>query len=106
MDTLTDTRTGGYAPANHRLLKRMARIEGQLRGIGRMIDEERYCMDVLQQISAARAALDKAAMALVDDHVRHCVLGAETDNRDEMASELIGALGRLVGTGSPGGPRA
>ena len=97
MDHTGDPRRGGYAPAKDQLIKRMARIEGQVRGIGRMIDEERYCMDVLQQIAAARAALDKVAMALVDDHVRHCVLGAEPENRDEMASELMGALGRLVG---------
>jgi DNA-binding FrmR family transcriptional regulator len=76
----------------------MARIEGQVRGVSRMIDEERYCIDVLQQISAVRAALDKVALALVADHVKHCVLGAEPDNRDEMAAELLGALGRLVGS--------
>jgi CsoR family transcriptional regulator, copper-sensing transcriptional repressor len=89
---------GGYAAAKDPLLRRMARIEGQVRGVSRMIDEERYCIDVLQQISAVRAALDKVALALVADHVKHCVLGAEADNRDEMAEELLSALGRLVGS--------
>jgi DNA-binding FrmR family transcriptional regulator len=96
--TETSPPTGGYAAAKGPLLRRMARIEGQVRGVSRMIDEERYCIDVLQQISAVRAALDKVALALVADHVKHCVLGAEPDNRDEMAAELLGALGRLVGS--------
>jgi len=88
---------GGYAPAKDRLGKRVARIEGQVRGIGRMIDEERYCIDVLQQISAARAALDKVALELVDDHVRHCVMDAAPGEREAMTQELMTAIGRLVG---------
>jgi DNA-binding FrmR family transcriptional regulator len=92
----TASPTGGYTAAKEPLLRRMARIEGQVRGVSRMIEEERYCIDVLQQISAVRAALDKVALALVDDHVKHCVLGADPGSRDEMASELMSALGRLV----------
>ena len=91
-------RQGGYARSKDRLGKRMARIEGQVRGIGRMIDEERYCIDVLQQISAARAALDKVALELVDDHVRHCVMDAPPSARAERTEELLTALGRLVGS--------
>jgi DNA-binding FrmR family transcriptional regulator len=91
-------RTGGYVAAKDQLIRRMARIEGQVRGVSRMIEEERYCLDVLQQISAARAALDKVALALVDDHVRHCVLGAAPEGREEMTQELMGALSRLVGS--------
>lgn len=90
-------RRGGYAASKEQLLKRLSRIEGQVRGIAGMVDDERYCMDVLQQIGAVRAALDKVALALVDDHVKHCVMGAEPADRDEMTAELMGALGRLVG---------
>ena len=90
-------RAGGYAASKEQLLKRLARIEGQVRGITRMVDEDRYCVEVLQQISAARAALDKVALALVEDHVNHCVLDATAENRQEMTGELMAALGRLVG---------
>jgi len=95
MDKATPLR-GGYAANKASLLSRMGRIEGQVRGIARMVEEERYCIDVLQQISAARAALDKVALALVDDHVKHCVMGATPDDRDDKAGELMTALGRLV----------
>jgi CsoR family transcriptional regulator, copper-sensing transcriptional repressor len=93
----TSERRGGYAADKEQLQKRLRRLEGQVRGIARMVDDERYCMDVLQQISAARAALDKVALALVDEHVRHCVMGAKADERDEMSAELMAALGRFVG---------
>ena len=94
----TSTKGGGYVADKQALLGRMSRIEGQVRGITRMVDDERYCIDVLQQISAVRAALDKVALALVDDHVSHCVLDAEEQNREEMGRELMSALGRLVGS--------
>jgi CsoR family transcriptional regulator, copper-sensing transcriptional repressor len=96
MDNET-ARRGGYAASKEQLLKRLNRVEGQVRGIAGMVDDERYCIDVLQQISAARAALDKIALALVDDHVKHCVMGATADDRDDMTSELMSALGRFVG---------
>jgi CsoR family transcriptional regulator, copper-sensing transcriptional repressor len=89
----------GYAAGGHRddVLKRLRRVEGQVRGIAGMVEDERYCIDVLQQISAAQAALDKVALALVDDHTRHCVMGAGPDDRDEMRAELMTAITRLVG---------
>jgi DNA-binding FrmR family transcriptional regulator len=90
-------RRGGYAASKDQLQKRLSRIEGQVRGIARMVDDERYCIDVLQQISAVRAALDKVALALVDEHVKHCVMGATPAERGEMTDELMGTLGRLVG---------
>jgi len=92
----TSARRGGYVDSKDQLRRRLQRIEGQVRGITRMVEEERYCLDVLQQIAAARAALDKVALGLVDDHVKHCVLGAEEQSRDEMTEELMGALERLV----------
>jgi DNA-binding FrmR family transcriptional regulator len=79
------------------VLTRLRRIEGQVRGIAGMVEDERYCIDVLQQISAAQAALDKVALALVDDHTRHCVLGAAPENQEAMRAELMTALTRLVG---------
>jgi len=93
------TQTPGYTAAGTKddVLKRLRRIEGQVRGIAGMVEDDRYCIDVLQQISAAQAALDKVALALVDDHTRHCVLGAEPENQEEKRQELMTALTRLVG---------
>jgi DNA-binding FrmR family transcriptional regulator len=91
-------RRGGYAASKEQLQTRLSRIEGQVRGIARMVEDERYCIDVLQQISAVRAALDRVALALVDDHVKHCVMGAAPPERGEMTDELMGALSRLVGS--------
>ena len=97
MASVDTARHGGYGPQKDRIGKRVSRIEGQVRGIGRMIEDERYCIDVLQQISAARAALDKVALELVDDHVRHCVMDAAPGEREAMAQELMTSIARLVG---------
>jgi CsoR family transcriptional regulator, copper-sensing transcriptional repressor len=86
----------GYRADKEQLLKRLARIEGQVRGVSRMVEEERYCIDVLTQISAIESALDKVALALIDDHTRHCVVEAEGGERVEKVEELIAALGRFV----------
>jgi CsoR family transcriptional regulator, copper-sensing transcriptional repressor len=83
----------GYTASKEQLLTRLARVEGQVRGISRMVEHERYCIDVVTQINAARAALDKIALGLLDDHVRHC-LAAGPD--PEQADELMSAVGRLV----------
>ena len=92
--------TRGYTATKDELLGRLRRIEGQIRGIESMVSEDRYCIDVLTQISAARAALDKVALGLLDDHAHHCVLGAETaDERDARTAELMDAVGRLVRRG-------
>ena len=72
------------------------RIEGQVRGVSRMVEEERYCIDVLTQIGAIEAALDKVALGLIDDHTRHCVVEAEGGERTEKVDELMAALGRFV----------
>jgi DNA-binding FrmR family transcriptional regulator len=66
----------GYSHDKVSLQARLARIEGQVRGIQRMVDEDRYCIDVLTQVTAVKAALDKVALALLDDHVSHCVVDA------------------------------
>jgi DNA-binding FrmR family transcriptional regulator len=92
--------TRGYSATKDELTKRLRRIEGQVRGVERMVDEERYCIDVLTQISAIQAALDKVALGLLDDHARHCVMGAEDpETRDERTAELMGAVGRLMRRG-------
>jgi CsoR family transcriptional regulator, copper-sensing transcriptional repressor len=95
----SETTDPGYAVAGEKagILKRLRRVEGQVRGIAGMVEQDRYCIDVLQQISAAQAALDKVALALVDDHTRHCVLGAAPENQEEKRAELMTALTRLVG---------
>ncbi|MGZ6617182.1 MAG: metal-sensitive transcriptional regulator [Solirubrobacteraceae bacterium] len=92
--------TRGYTASKGELLARLRRIEGQIRGIEGMVDEDRYCIDVLTQISAAQAALDKVALGLLDDHAHHCVMGAESaTERDEKTGELMAAVGRLMRRG-------
>src|SRR5579875_3840197 len=89
--------TRGYTASKDQLLGRLRRIEGQIRGIEGMVREDRYCIDVITQISAARAALDKVALGLLDDHAHHCVLGEPTAaERDAKTAELMAAVGRLV----------
>jgi DNA-binding FrmR family transcriptional regulator len=84
----------GYSASQDELLKRLARIEGQVRGVSGMVEEQRYCIDVLTQISAIRAALDRVALGLVDEHARNCMVSpGQTEDRVE---ELMGALERLV----------
>jgi DNA-binding FrmR family transcriptional regulator len=94
------TTTRGYTASKDQLLARLRRIEGQVRGIDGMVTEDRYCIDVLTQISAVRAALDKVALGLLDDHAHHCVIGAEAGaERDQKTAELMDAVGRLMRRG-------
>ena len=90
--------TRGYSASKDQLLKRLNRVEGQVRGVARMVEEDRYCIDVLTQISAAQAALDKIALGLLDGHTRHCLAGkGEAPATPELqAEELMGAVGRLL----------
>ena len=90
--------TRGYTATKDQLQKRLARIEGQVRGISRMVDEDRYCIDILTQISSIQAALDKVALGLLDGHTRHCLIGhggGPTDP-EEQVQELMSAVGRLL----------
>jgi DNA-binding FrmR family transcriptional regulator len=89
----------GYSASKDQLIKRLRRIEGQVGGIERMVEQDRYCIDVLTQISAVQAALDKVALGLLDDHAHHCVMGAEDDERDAKTEELLAAVGRLMRRG-------
>jgi DNA-binding FrmR family transcriptional regulator len=90
----------GYTTKKDDYAKRLARIEGQVRGIRRMIDEDTYCIDVLTQVSAVTKALQAVAVGLLDEHVRHCVRNAVAEGDDEtvdtMVAEATKAIERLV----------
>jgi DNA-binding FrmR family transcriptional regulator len=88
----------GYAENRDQLLKRVNRLEGQVRGIGRMIEEDRYCIDIVNQISAIQAAAREVSLQLLEGHVRHCVADAvRTDNAEPKVRELIDTLGKAMG---------
>jgi DNA-binding FrmR family transcriptional regulator len=89
----------GYTATKDQLRARLRRIEGQVRGIERMVEEDRWCIDVLTQISAVQAALDKVALGLLDGHARTCVIGAEGELREQRTGELMAAVGRLMRRG-------
>ena len=95
----SSTPTRGYTATKDQLLNRLRRIEGQVGGIERMVEEDRYCIDVLTQISAVQAALDKVALGLMDDHARHCVVGGPDSKKEERTEELMAAMGRLMRRG-------
>ena len=98
--THSPTAPRGYSATKDQLLKRLKRIEGQVRGIEGMVDDERYCIDVLTQISAVQAALDKVALGLLDDHARHCVIGGKAAGEpQEMTDEMMATVGRLMRRG-------
>lgn len=86
----------GYTTNKDALRKRLARIEGQVRGIAKMVDDDRYCIDILTQISAVQKAFDAVALELLDEHVRHCVIGSTGAAQTERTDELMAAVGRLV----------
>ncbi len=99
MNATTETPTRGYTATRDQLQTRLRRIEGQVRGVQRMVDEDRWCIDVLTQISAIQAALDKVALGLLDGHAHTCVMGAEGELREQRTEELMGAVGRLLRRG-------
>jgi DNA-binding FrmR family transcriptional regulator len=89
----------GYDDNKAQLLKRLRRAEGQVRGIHRMVEEDTYCIDVLTQVSAATKALESVALALLDDHLNHCVAEASREGgavADEKLREASAAIARLV----------
>jgi DNA-binding FrmR family transcriptional regulator len=99
MASTPTTETRGYSATKEQLRKRLRRIEGQVRGVQGMVEDDRYCIDVLTQISAIQAALDKVALGLLDDHARQCVMGAEGDAQVDKTDELMAAVGRLMRRG-------
>jgi DNA-binding FrmR family transcriptional regulator len=89
----------GYTEDKDAYLKRMRRIEGQVRGIAKMIEGDQYCIDVLTQVSAATKALEAVALGLLEEHLRHCVAQAAADGgpvADEKLAEASAAIARLV----------
>jgi DNA-binding FrmR family transcriptional regulator len=97
--TPPETAERGYSASKDQLLKRLRRIEGQVRGVQNMVDEDRYCIDVLTQISAIQAALDKVALGLMDEHARHCVIDGPAELKDDRTQELMAAVARLMRRG-------
>jgi DNA-binding FrmR family transcriptional regulator len=92
----------GYSADKEQLKKRLARIEGQVRGISRMIEDDRYCIDVLTQLGAVDTALEAVAIKVLEEHVRHCVAGAlasgDRSAADEKSRELLEAVQRFAKT--------
>jgi CsoR family transcriptional regulator, copper-sensing transcriptional repressor len=89
----------GYVIAKDDYQERLRKIEGQVRGLQRMIAEDRYCIDVVHQVAAARAALESVALGLVDEHLRQCVMAATERSgteRDTVLTEAVTAVERLV----------
>ena len=96
------TTVHGYASNKEALVNRLHRIEGQVRGIERMVEEERYCIDILTQVSAVTTALESLGLQILDDHVKHCVAGALASGdaavADEKSEELLAAVHRFART--------
>jgi DNA-binding FrmR family transcriptional regulator len=97
---MTETETHGYVADKEALVRRLHRIEGQVRGIERMVEEDRYCIDVLTQISAVTTALDSVAFRILDDHVNHCVARAlasgDPAEAGTKSKELLEAVHRFA----------
>src|ERR671937_2584504 len=90
----------GYAEDKEKILKRLARVEGQVRGIARMVEQDRYCIDILTQLAAADTALEGVALSILDDHVRRCVTNALASGDEAEAAtktqELLAAVRRFA----------
>jgi DNA-binding FrmR family transcriptional regulator len=100
--TTTQKKIHGYSADKDQLLKRLARIEGQVRGIARMVDEDRYCIDILTQLGAVDTALEAVAIKVLEEHVQHCVAGAlasgDPKEANEKSRELLEAVQRFAKT--------
>ena len=88
----------GYADDRALLLKRLSRIEGQVRGVARMVGEEAYCIDVLTQIAAIKSAIDQVGMLLLEDHIKHCVTDSVRAGETAKVDELVKAVNRFART--------
>jgi DNA-binding FrmR family transcriptional regulator len=98
--TESDASKRGYSASKEQLRNRLRRVEGQVRGIEKMVDEDRYCIDILTQISAIQAALDKVSLGLLAQHADHCVVhGHSGKEPEENVDELMAAVARLMRRG-------
>ena len=99
---MATSETRGYTATKDQLLKRLRRIEGQVRGIEGMVEDDRYCIDILTQISAVNTALESLAFQILDQHVRHCVAGAYASGDEtevaQKTAELLEAVQRFART--------
>lgn len=86
----------GYSMSRDDYLKRLRRIEGQVRGLQKMVSDDRYCIDILTQVSSVNRALQGVAVGLLDEHVRHCVMEAAAQGDDSKVSEATAAIERLI----------
>ena len=86
----------GYTQDKDAVLRRLKRLEGQVRGVQGMVQEDRYCIDVVTQITAIQSALDKVALELLGDHAKHCIIDAANGDQDDKTEELMGAVKRLL----------
>ncbi|PSL44407.1 DNA-binding FrmR family transcriptional regulator [Salsuginibacillus halophilus] len=92
---MTDRHT--VQPNKQQLLNRLKRIEGQVRGVHQMIEDDRYCVDVLNQVAAVQSAMNKVAVSLTEDHTRHCVRQAiQEGNGEESIEELMNVMKKLI----------
>lgn len=91
-----DRTSDSYAQDKARLLARLRRVEGQIRGIGRMIEDDRYCIDVLTQISAVNSSMQSVGLVMLKDHIRGCVVNADPDDQEERLEELNKAIERFT----------
>jgi CsoR family transcriptional regulator, copper-sensing transcriptional repressor len=102
MMSATAEHTHGYTKDKGVLVKRLHRIEGQVRGIERMVEDDRYCIEILTQIAAVNTALESLAFKMLDEHVRHCVAGAlksgDEQDADVKTEELLKAVQRFART--------
>ena len=102
MSEIAEKQTHGYTKDKETIVKRLHRIEGQVRGIERMVEDDRYCIDILTQISAVNTALESFAFKILDEHVRHCVAGAissgDAADAQTKTEELLEAVQRFART--------
>jgi DNA-binding FrmR family transcriptional regulator len=97
--SITDTtchHSDSYAADKTKLLSRLARVEGQIRGVARMVEDDRYCVDILTQISAINSSMQSIGLLLLEDHIRGCVVGAEGDQLETRLDELNKAIARFT----------
>lgn len=87
----------GYYQDKDRILRRLSRAEGQVRGVARMVTEDKYCIDIITQLNAAQAALDRVAIELLRDHAHHCMVAITDKNEQKIkADELVGTVQRML----------
>lgn len=86
----------GYSDAKPALQKRLNRVEGQVRGIAKMIEDDRYCIDILTQLSAVQSALDKVSLELLRSHASHCMNADDPKERQQKVEEIVTAIDRII----------